>query len=332
MPIPGPKATCGPQERLRIIMDSNTPLVIMETVEELRALAYVRQAASELKLPVFEWSIADGLSRSGSTPSIANPAFAAANLPPIKVPTNGDQVSSPGGAPAPIYNTKDAAAVLEHLQSLTVEAVFVLKDMHRHMQDAVVVRRLRQVAQLFSQDRRTLVLTAPAIDVPAELQHAVEYVDLPLPDRTKLEQIVEKEFARLGQTRKLQRKIDPAQSQALVMNLSGLTEDEAERAVAEAIVTRYGLMPETVDDVLESKREMLRRSGLLEFIPPSETLSALGGLDNLKKWLKKRHSGFDDTARSAGLEPPKGVLIMGVQGCGKSMSPALSPASGTCHS
>jgi SpoVK/Ycf46/Vps4 family AAA+-type ATPase len=324
MPSTPPKNTRDPQERLRIIMDSSTPLVIMETVEELRALTVVRLAAAELQLPVFEWSIADGLFKSGTEDldhrqlENTNAAFAAANLPPIKVVTGADQFQA-SSAPPPIYNTKEAAAVLEHLQCLTIEAVFVLKDLHRHLGDAVVVRRLRQVTQVFSQDRRTLVLTAPAIEVPAELQHEVEYVDLPLPDKSRLQEIVEYEFDRLGKTRKLQRKLDAAQSQALVANLAGLTEEEAERAVGQAIVGHYGLLPDAVKDVLDAKRDMLRRSGALEFIEQSETLSALGGMENLKMWLKKRRSGFDENARAAGLEPPKGVLIMGVQGCGKSM-------------
>ncbi len=171
--------TLDPKDRLRVIIDSSTPLVVIETVEELRALALIQLAASELRLPVFEWSIADGLCKS-----IATSAPGLGSIPP---PLNVVAGAEPSAQLQPIYNTKEAAAVLEHLQSLTVEAVFVLKDLHRHLQDAVVVRRLREVAQSFARDRRTLVLTAPAIEVPAELQHDVEYVDLPLPDKIKLQ-------------------------------------------------------------------------------------------------------------------------------------------------
>ncbi len=89
--------------------------------------------------------------------------------------------------------------------------------------------------------------------------------------------------------------------------------------MAQAIVTRYGLLPETVHDVLHAKREMLQRSGMLEFVDCSDTLKSLGGMDNLKSWLQKRKSGFGEDAHAAGLDPPKGVLILGVQGCGKSM-------------
>jgi SpoVK/Ycf46/Vps4 family AAA+-type ATPase len=102
-------------------------------------------------------------------------------------------------------------------------------------------------------------------------------------------------------------------------NLRGLTEEEAERATSQAIVTRYGVTPDTVTDVLDAKKELLRRSGMLEFIDASENLAAVGGLDNLKRWLAQRRGTWDDAARDFGLEPPRGVIILGVQGCGKSM-------------
>ena len=107
-------------------------------------------------------------------------------------------------------------------------------------------------------------------------------------------------------------------------NLRGLTEEEAERAASQAIVTRYGVTSETVTDVLRAKKELLRHSGMLEFIDASENgapenLAGVGGLDNLKSWLAQRRGTWEDAAREFGLEPPRGAIILGVQGCGKSM-------------
>ncbi|HUS20306.1 MAG TPA: AAA family ATPase, partial [Terriglobales bacterium] len=141
----------------------------------------------------------------------------------------------------------------------------------------------------------------------------------PMPDRARLKQIISAEFQRLSQTRKLSNKLDAAGLDAMAANLCGLTEEEAERATGQAIVARYGLVAESVMDVLEAKREMLKRSGTLEFVDVADTLSSMGGLDNLKNWLRKRRAAFDEGAKAAGLEPPKGVIILGVQGCGKSM-------------
>jgi len=105
----------------------------------------------------------------------------------------------------------------------------------------------------------------------------------------------------------------------MAANLRGLTEEEAERAISQALVGRHALCAETVTDILQAKKELLRRSGMLEFEDASENLSNVGGLDNLKHWLAQRGGCWDGAARDFGLEPPKGVIILGVQGCGKSM-------------
>jgi SpoVK/Ycf46/Vps4 family AAA+-type ATPase len=106
---------------------------------------------------------------------------------------------------------------------------------------------------------------------------------------------------------------------AIINNLRGLTEEEADRAISQAIVTRYGLMPETVTDVLEAKKDLLQHSGMLDFVDASENMAAVGGLENLKKWLAQRRGSWEESARQFGLEPAHGVIILGVQGCGKSL-------------
>ncbi|HSA92707.1 MAG TPA: AAA family ATPase, partial [Terriglobales bacterium] len=115
------------------------------------------------------------------------------------------------------------------------------------------------------------------------------------------------------------RKLDDAGLHAMAGNLSGLTEDEAERTLAQALVARYEMSSQTVLDVLEGKKELLRRSGLLEFVEVREDLASVGGLENLKKWLLVRRGAFEPAARDYGLDPPRGVTLMGVQGCGKSL-------------
>src|ERR1043165_3608877 len=124
-----------PKELLKIIIDSNTPMVLIETAEEVRALKVIRAAAGELNMPVFEWSVADGLHKWGGS---AGPLHSPPPIPTIL----GKEQYRDENVPQPIYNTRDAAEMLAHLQTLTVEGVFVLKDLHRHMDSAVVVRRL----------------------------------------------------------------------------------------------------------------------------------------------------------------------------------------------
>jgi hypothetical protein len=288
-------------DRLKVLINSSSPIVVIETLEEPHALGLVRAATADLNMALFEWSIADGLTRTDGTFSALRPS-----------PENS------GGQP-PINNTQPAAGVLAHMLTLTVEAVFVLKDFHRHIGDAVVIRRLREVAQIFSSDRRTVIITAPAFDVPAELQNQVEYLHVPLPDRNRLGELVEATYTRLRKKLILGRSVDAAAIAKIADNLCGLTEEEAERAIAHAIVTRHALDERVAADVLEAKKEMLKRSEMLEFIDCAESMKTVGGLDNLKRWLARRQDTWTESARAAGLEPPRGVIIMGVQGCGKSM-------------
>lgn len=298
-------------ERLKVLMDSSTPIVILETVEETRAVRLVHAAATPLNLAVFEWTIASGLVRCGND---AN-SYAQRSMPTTRATPN---YSADPNAQA-IYNSRDPSQALSNLESISIEAVFILKDFHRHMADPVVVRKLRDVGQKFSANRRTVVITAPTIEVPPELASLVEFLELPLPDKPRLRQMVDEVFMRLAPGHDLHRNLDAAGLDAVAVNLRGLTEEEADRAISRAIVNRRGLTPETVTDMLDAKKELLRHSGSLEFIDISDKLAGVGGLDNLKLWLAQRRGSWEDSARKFGLDPARGVIILGVQGCGKSL-------------
>src|SRR5205814_9383120 len=127
-------------------------------------------------------------------------------------------------------------------------------------------------------NRRTVILTAPSITMPPELTSLVEYLDLPLPDAQRLRQIIEETFKRLSKTYTLQLKADASAVDLVASNLRGLTEEEAERAISQALVVRYALCADTATDVLQAKKELLRHSGMLEFIDASENMAAVGGL------------------------------------------------------
>ncbi len=336
-------------DRLKVLINSSTPIVVMETSEEVRAINMVRAACADLNMATFEWSIADGLLRSGTgAPPEGQKISLQARIDQTTVwnqnsrsQTQARSMLSPGGAEADrlaravmssmgadavpassggsIYNTREPVQALANMESMTVEAVFILKDFHRHMDDPVVVRRLRDVGQKFSANRRTVVITAPEITVPAELATLVEYFDLPLPDRERLHEIVRETFTRLSKSYTLKLQLDAAGVDAMAANLRGLKEEEAERAISQALVARYALCPETITDVLEAKKQLLRHSGMLEFIEAVDNMASIGGLENLKHWLRQRRGAWEDSAREFGLEPPRGMIILGVQGCGKSL-------------
>jgi ATP-dependent 26S proteasome regulatory subunit len=305
----------NPIDRLKILINSSTPIVVMETVEEVRALSLVRTACSDLGLAVFEWSVADGLVRSGSG-TAASQAVVQSHLDKTTLAEAGSKAAGYNKA---MYNTADPVQALANLETMTIEAVFVLKDFHRHMDNPVVVRRLRDVGQKFSANRRTLVITAPAIEMPPELASLVEFLDLPLPDRDRLCEIIRETYTRLAGTRTLKLQLDAEGVDAMAVNLRGLTEEAAERAISQTVVGRLALSPACVTDVLDVKKALLRRSEMLEFVDATDTMASVGGLDNMKRWLEQRRGAWDDRALKFGLDPPKGVIILGVQGCGKSL-------------
>ena len=336
-------------DRLKVLINSSTPIIVMETSEETHAVSMVRTACADLNMATFEWTIADGLLRSGTNAppegqkmslqaridqntlwtqagrSYAQVRSALSPSGPEADRLARAMASSLGGgdsaaaASTAIYNTREPVQALANMESMTVEAVFILKDFHRHMDDPVVVRRLRDVGQKFAANRRTVIITAPEITVPAELAKLVEYFDLPLPDRARLREIIHDMVVRLSKTYTLKLQLDDAGVDAMSANLRGLTEEEAERAISQALVTRYALCPESVTDVLEAKKQLLRHSGMLEFVEASDNMAAVGGLENLKHWLGQRRGAWEDSAREFGLEPPRGMIILGVQGCGKSL-------------
>jgi hypothetical protein len=176
-------------DRLKILIDSSTPIIVMETMISWRC---PRQPA----------------------------------CPRDEATANA------------IYNSREPAQALSTLESISMEAVFILKDFHRHMDDPVVVRRLRDVGQEFSSNRRTVAITAPALTVPPELASLVEFLELPLPDRTRLREIVDDVWKRVSSSRTLRRNLDSAGMDAVINNLRGLTEEEADRAVSQVIVTQ----------------------------------------------------------------------------------------------
>ena len=302
--------------RLKVLIGSSTPIVVMETIEEMRAVRLVRAACSALGLATFEWSIASGLLRCGSS---VGELVTDGMDPAISFQGTHSGFESTEQNIKALYNSREPAQMLGNLEGISIEATFILKDLHRHMDDPVVVRRLRDVGQKFSANRRTVILTAPKIEIPPELSGLVEFLDLPLPDRRRLRQIIDETLVRISKTHTLQRKLDPAGMDAMADNLRGLTEEEAERAISQGLVARYALSQEVVADVLEAKKTLLKRSQMVEFIEASDTLADVGGLENLKGWLAPRRGAWEDSAREFGLEPPHGVIILGVQGCGKSL-------------
>ncbi|MBI2300401.1 MAG: AAA family ATPase [Armatimonadetes bacterium] len=193
-------------------------------------------------------------------------------------------------------------------------AIVVLRDFHPYLRDHQIARQLRNVAALLRARRQTVVICAPLLEVPATVGEDITILDFPLPTYDQI-------ATRLsGLLEGVESRLESGASEALVKACQGMTLSRIERVVRMGLAAA-GVLDETViDQVLEEKRQTLRRSGVLEFINAEENLDDIGGLRGLKAWLERRALAFSERARRYGLPNPKGLLLVGIQGTGKSLS------------
>lgn len=208
---------------------------------------------------------------------------------------------------------------LEHVPAYPPDHIFLIKDMHPYLKDPDVVRTIRDLQPMLRQQGKTLLFFGPQPGVPLELQKDAVVLDLPLPG---LDELRSEWSAILTQRESLGEVLNatPEQEEKLLKATLGLTAAEARRALARSIVGK-----ETIDDdvfaaVVAEKRVMVQGSDLLEFYDYDAGVRDVGGLDNLKDWLTQRSEAFSERARERGIPLPKGVLLLGVQGCGKSLT------------
>jgi MoxR-like ATPase len=294
---------------LRTLIRSSHPLVVIETVEEERVLALLQSVTAQERMPLFEWSITRGLTRADE----------------------GSTLSKMTATPL---------AVLQHLHGLTVEAVFWLKDLGPHLQDPAVCRQLREVAAIYSRSRATCLLTGQPITLPLDLDKIAVRLDLKLPDRDELRSMLRDLLQSLGprttrprsttlaqsilssisNTKTAENGLSSQESDAILRALQGLTLHQARQVIAQCIVERGTLSAEDVQIILKRKVQAIKEGGLLEYYPLEDNRFELGGFANLKSWLERAQVGFTAEAKSLNLTPPRGIMLVGVPGCGKSLA------------
>jgi hypothetical protein len=199
-------------------------------------------------------------------------------------------------------------------------AIFVFSDFHNFIGDSSVKRTLRDLATMLRSTLSTVVLLSPVLKIPEELEKDLTIVDFPLPGRPQLEALLEQIARDIADNPALSVDLSPESRDAVVNAAVGLTLNEAENVFAKTLVLSQRLDAAQAPLIYGEKKQIVRKSGLLEYIEVEETLSSVGGLDRLKAWIAKRRHAMDPRAREFGLPPPRGVLLVGVQGCGKSLA------------
>jgi hypothetical protein len=278
---------------LQHLLASLCPLIVIETRDEARALGAVRDASLRVHKSrhwaVFQWTVTEGLER-------------------IDV--------SLGGAQKLLAEPQQ---LLRHLRATPTAGIYVLLDFHPYLADPVNVRMLRDIAQGYSEVARTIVLVAHELRLPAELEHLAARLPLQLPTREERRSIVKQvaaDWSRGNAGRHA--RIDPKALELLVENLHGLSALDSERLARQAIFNDGVLAEADLPGMLAAKYQLLNRGGSLSYEPDTARFVDVGGMRKLRAWLRQREPAFD--GRLAGLDAPRGVLLLGVQGCGKSLA------------
>jgi hypothetical protein len=275
---------------LKTLILSFQPAIAIDSVEEERVESLVREVAAELRLPLFQWSVTRGLTREG-------------------------------GEPHGMFGTNDPIGVLKHLETLTVEAVFHMRDLAVHLQRPEIQRAFLDAAAKFSKTRATMILSGLATELPAAVSHAIVHLQLHLPGSDELRALVGVVTGAMKSSgRAITVDLSPSDLDALVGAMSGLTLNQARQALAYAALADGRLAGDDVARILERKARLIQDGGLLEYYPPAENAFEIGGFDRFREWLDRARVGFQPEARALNLDPPRGVLLVGVQGCGKSLA------------
>ena len=212
--------------------------------------------------------------------------------------------------------SRNPMAALELLNPLPAEqgVILLLKDFHRYGEDAAICRRLRNLASELRQRPHTLVISAPDWRLPAELEESISTLELPLPDGEEIGRLLASIAAASGEP------LPASVLENLAAACHGLSEQRVRQLAARALAQRGRLGEADLAEVLLEKRQAIARSALLEYCPTEATVADIGGLEALKGWLEQRHRAFSEEARRYGLPLPRGVLLVGPQGTGKSLT------------
>lgn len=274
------------QEEISILIQAQYPLIYLVTSEEERterAIAMIAQAKSQIRR-VFVWTVTHGIVEYGQARHVTQ------------------------------HNTVSPEAAIQWVIQQKEAGIFIFKDLHPFIDSPATTRWLRDAIASFKGTQKTIILMSPVQTVPIELEKEVVVLDYPLPDLAELNQVLSHQ---LEQSKT--RRTTTETREKLLKSALGLTRDEAEKVYRKAQVKAGRLTEAEVDIVLSEKKQLIRRNGILEYIEEDETLDSVGGLEELKRWLKQRSNAFTERAREYGLPQPKGMLILGVPGCGKSL-------------
>jgi hypothetical protein len=282
----------SPAGELQTLLASRVALVVIESREEGRVMEVVREAALKAQRGrnwgVFAWSVTDGLLR-------------------VDVDLGGAQ-----------RNLAQPEQLLKHIKATPMAGIYVLLDFHPYLDNPMFVRAIKDIAQEYQKCARTIVLISYEVKLPQELEHLAARFSLKMPNKNERQAIVMRMAREWAQGSGGMPRVDVKVVEKMVDNLAGLPLHDVERLTRQAIFNDGALTEDDLRPLLTAKYQLLNRGGTLSFEPDTARFAEVGGLKNLRRWILQRKAAFDGSAPD--LDAPKGVLLLGVQGCGKSLA------------
>jgi hypothetical protein len=279
---------------LELILRSRTPIVVIESQDEQRILRLLQsitmERAREAYSPLFRWTITDGLQR-------------------LDIALEPQTINS------------EPTDVLKHIRAVSKPGIYVLLDFHPFLEDPVHVRLLKDICLRSREVRRQVVLISHQVRIPSELESFCARLDMALPapeERARIIKQAASDYAKDNPGSRVQ--VDPRAHDLLIKNLAGLTWADTERLARNAIYVDGAITRSDLPDVMQAKYALLNRGGALHYEYDTARFSDVGGLERLKEWLLQRRPAFRGDDDAAHLDVPKGILLLGVQGCGKSLA------------
>lgn len=279
-------------DELETLIRARYPLIYVITWEEPRLDRALAEIAAKRNKKFLVWSVSRGLVPHGT-------------------PLQSKKIEEA---------TRDPAVALDRVVDNVEPALYCFKDFHPFLQDPVIIRKLRELALFLKNTYATLILSSPTQKLPMELDKEVAVIEFGLPDAAELRGLLDRTAEEVTKSTPIKVHLSDAEKEHVVQAAMGLTLTEAENVFAKTLVKRGGLGVAHLDVILDEKEQIIRKSGLLDYYRAAEQFQDVGGMDLLKDWLMKRRAAFSDNARAYGLPAPKGILMLGVQGCGKSLT------------
>jgi SpoVK/Ycf46/Vps4 family AAA+-type ATPase len=266
-----------------LLLRSPYPLIYIPTREEERVEAAIAACAKPAERAVYVWDFVDGY--QGSPNDVG-------------------------------FGKRNPLQALEFLEKLQPNArgVFILRDYHRFLEDISVSRKLRNLARSLKSQPKNIIILSPQLTIPEDLSEVMTVLEFALPTSAEIKAEIDRLLSVMGKS------LTSQDLDNLIQSCQGLSLERIRRVIGRAIAEHNDFWRQDIELVLEEKRQTIRQTQILDFYAATETIADIGGLDNLKEWLTRRGGAFSERAKQYGLPAPKGLLLVGIQGTGKSLS------------